>query len=302
MLTATPALADLQDLSRDLTEAADIGLEAMNGLEGDKPAAGWAKARLGALRKIAAPKAAVELRIIPAIENLVLAAQPMVDPPLFSPEGGLVADGPVAITMQSKTPSAEIRYTLDGSTPTVSSALYTGPVSLEKTTFVNAVAFKKGLEESFMSSATVSIVDRTNGVRCSYFEGEWDSLPRFAAQKPKDGMVVREFGLGALRNRGEHYGLEFSGFIEISTEGEYTFFTSSDDGSRLVIDGTEVVNNDGRHATLEKSGRRWLKPGRHPISVTFFQAAGGQALTVSFEGPGIKKQPIPAGVLFRDRN
>ncbi len=41
-----------------------------------------------------------------------------------------------------------------------------------------------------------------------------------------------------------------------------------------------------------------LQEGDHPIAVTFFQAGGGFELTVEWEGPGIKRGPIPNDVLF----
>lgn len=46
---------------------------------------------------------------------------------------------------------AEIRYTLDGSTPRASSTLYTGPVTLSETTTVKAIAIKDGVSSTVTS-------------------------------------------------------------------------------------------------------------------------------------------------------
>ena len=46
-----------------------------------------------------------------------------------------------SVTLSSTTPSATIRYTLDGSLPTTSSTLYTGPISISTTKSLRAVAY-----------------------------------------------------------------------------------------------------------------------------------------------------------------
>jgi hypothetical protein len=51
------------------------------------------------------------------------------------------------------------------------------------------------------------------------------------------------------------------------------------------------------HAAQERSGSIGLKAGLHAIAVTFFEAAGGEELTVSWEGPSVAKQAIPGSAL-----
>jgi hypothetical protein len=68
--------------------------------------------------------------------------------PKLSPAKGRV---PVTVAMASETEDAVIRYTLDGSLPTASSALYEGPITLEDPATLQAVAFKEGLEPSVVA-------------------------------------------------------------------------------------------------------------------------------------------------------
>ena len=100
------------------------------------------------------------------------------------------------------------------------------------------------------------------------------------------------------KQRTDKYAFEFSGYINIEKEGIYTFFTDSDDGSMLYIDDEEVVNNDGNHGSLEKSGKAALKKGFHKIKVLYFDSGGGNSLKVSIQPEGGKKEVIPASVLF----
>jgi putative heme-binding domain-containing protein len=100
-----------------------------------------------------------------------------------------------------------------------------------------------------------------------------------------------------LRTR-DAFALKFTGHIRIDMPGNYTFFISSDDGSRFYIDGELLINNDGLHGMVEKRGRIQLTAGLHPIVATYFDNGGGDGLQMSWSGPGFRKQEIPAEVLL----
>jgi hypothetical protein len=76
--------------------------------------------------------------------------------PTFSPPGGAYASAQT-VTISTATSGASIRYTVDGSTPTASSPLYTGPISVPGTRTVNAIGIKSGLTNSAVASATYTI-------------------------------------------------------------------------------------------------------------------------------------------------
>ncbi|MDP6761913.1 MAG: PA14 domain-containing protein [Planctomycetota bacterium] len=103
-----------------------------------------------------------------------------------------------------------------------------------------------------------------------------------------------------INQRSDSYGLRFEGALRVPVGGRYTFSTRSDDGSRLYVDGTCVVNNDGAHGTAERSGSIDLEAGRHPLTVTFYDQGGAQHLSVSWQGPGFSKRPIPDEALGSD--
>src|SRR5205085_5164434 len=79
-----------------------------------------------------------------------------------------------------------------------------------------------------------------------YYEGEWDKLPDFSQLKPKVSGVAFGFDLGVAK-RQSNFAIQFEGYFRIDREAEYNFALTSDDGSRLLIDGKLVVNNDGIH-------------------------------------------------------
>jgi cytochrome c2 len=125
----------------------------------------------------------------------------------------------------------------------------------------------------------------------AYYEGEWDQLPDFDKLKPISTGTAAAFDLSAARREG-NYALRFDGFFKVEQEGKYRFSTTSDDGSKLYVDGKEVVDNDGRHPPQSKSGGVRLTKGVHQVSVAFFQGGWGAELDVIVEGPGMRSQDL----------
>ena len=138
-----------------------------------------------------------------------------------------------------------------------------------------------------------------NGLEYSYYEGTWNQLPNFNSLTPVKEGVIGNFDL-SVRNINSNFGLVFSGYIEVPSNGEYTFYTNSDDGSQLRIGSTLVVDNDGLHGAIEKSGKIGLKQGRHAITVTFFEKTGAESLSVSYASAGMTKSLVPATALYRN--
>jgi len=146
-------------------------------------------------------------------------------------------------------------------------------------------------------------------VNYEIWDVDLDALPDYATLgTPDDAGVINNFDIETLRGDAEYFTFRFTGYIDIETPGTYTFFTSSDDGSKLYIGDwegaceglgklTEVVNNDGLHGIQEASGTIELGKGHHGIMVTFFEKTGGDDLLVQWQGPGIAKQAIPDSVL-----
>lgn len=69
----------------------------------------------------------------------------------------------------------------------------------------------------------------------------------------------------------EDFAIRFRGELAIDTPGDYIFGLLSDDGAKLYINGTLVVDNDGIHPAMGKKGEITLKTGRHPVEIHYFQ-------------------------------
>ncbi len=64
---------------------------------------------------------------------------------VFEPASGELFNGSLAVTLTPGKAGTEIRYTLDGSTPTASSPRYTGPITLRETTTIKAATVVNGV-------------------------------------------------------------------------------------------------------------------------------------------------------------
>ncbi len=204
------------------------------------------------------------------------------------------------VTLECLESEGVIRYTTDGSTPTVSSPVYAKAIDLDETTTVRARFFR---EEGTASAAAVVTFTRVQprrhdgktlgpGLRYEYYEGSWQSLPDFDTLKPAAVGLIDELTI-APRRRNDNFAFRFTGWVDITTPGRYTFHLSSDDGSKLWIDGREVVDNDGVHPVVSKSGSVELAAGLRRIVVAFFEAGGGEEITVTYEGPDVSRGAIP---------
>jgi mono/diheme cytochrome c family protein len=140
----------------------------------------------------------------------------------------------------------------------------------------------QGAKGDFLSKGTTTF---------SYFEGSWDRLPDFGKMKPIATGIANGLDLTAAR-RGNDFGLRFEGFFLIEHEADYTFALTSDDGSRLQIDGKTAVDNDGVHAPQSKTGTIKLTRGMHKAIIDFFQVGGGVELSVQMEAPGLGRHEL----------
>ena len=138
-------------------------------------------------------------------------------------------------------------------------------------------------------------IDVEPNLTFEYFEGSWQKLPDFNALTPTATGPAAGFDVRAAPKK-EKFGLRFTAFLHIVTDGEYEFWLGSDDGSRLLIDGTTVINVDDIHPHTTKNARQNLSAGVHTVVVEYFEAGGEESLSVEIKGPGIGRQPLAGHV------
>ena len=126
-----------------------------------------------------------------------------------------------------------------------------------------------------------------------------DRLPDFSKLKPVGkiytptlNVPVRDFseGFPGVTNRFEWFAILYQGKFYMPKSGNYTFSLLSDDGSKLIIDGKVVIDNDGIHPPTERIGSVYLKKGIHKIKVPYFQGPRMQVALILSIVKNNKKQ------------
>jgi hypothetical protein len=97
------------------------------------------------------------------IRRIQFSSQQTVASPVFSPNGGS-NDSAISVTISSLSTDADIRYTLDNSSPTPSSLLYTAPLLVSSSTVMRARAYKVGFNNSAEVSAVFIIGDTSTNL------------------------------------------------------------------------------------------------------------------------------------------
>ena len=143
----------------------------------------------------------------------------------------------------------------------------------------------------FLNPIAVFAACPTGVVSYEYYEGLWSALPDFSTLTPEFTGAQENFSL-ASAVAADEFAFRFTATLFVPEAGEHTFYTTSDDGSKLYVGGVEIVSNDGVHGLVEVAGTVTLTAGYHDLEVTYFERSGGSSLSVNWEGPSFAKTAI----------
>jgi alpha-mannosidase len=246
--------------------------------------------------------------------DAVVAAQPFTDPEVASVVHIAAPDrlflDHVAVTLTSPDPGATIRYTLDGSEPTATSATYVEPLVLTATATVKARAFARGLDDRFVATAAFTRVAPTPaatvasdglapGLACRTYEGDWRTLPDFSTLTPTGSLTLASVGLPPDHPT-DRLGMVCTGFLRVPTDGLYTFWLRSADASELRLDGHIVVTNDAIDF-ISRHGEAALEAGLHAVELRYIHRTFVAGLELTVGGADSRRSPIPPERLFHLR-
>ena len=200
-----------------------------------------------------------------------------------------------------------IHYTTDGSEPSLQSALYTKPFSIDITSVIKVKSYLASVLPSATLTENVKVYNWMNpvktgklqpGILYSYYQPEMNINMVSSFKTALVSSGIADIISVAKKQRIDKFAFEFNGYIKVDKEAIYNFYTASDDGSKLFIDDIEVVDNDGDHGTVEKSGKAALRKGYHKLRVIYFDSGGGNELHVFIQPEGEKKEILSSGLLF----
>ena len=135
------------------------------------------------------------------------------------------------------------------------------------------------------------------GVAYTYYEGKCKRVADIdTCSKVKSG-VMSNFSIKEAAVT-DHFAYDFRTLVRISERGVYRFYTYSDDGSQLYIDGKLIVDNDGGHSARRVEGKVALENGFHELHLLYFEDYMGQELEVGYSGRNVPETTLPDSMLF----
>ena len=97
------------------------------------------------------------------------------------------------------------------------------------------------------------------------------------------------------------FSVRWSGQLLVPSTSTYNFYTNSDDGVRLYINGQAVISNWTDHGPTVNVGTIALNAGQlYDIVLEFYESGGGAVVSLEYEasGVGIARQILPASRVY----
>ena len=134
------------------------------------------------------------------------------------------------------------------------------------------------------------------GMRADYFKGLNLSnlvLSRIDPQIDFTWAEAPDEAVGA-----DNFSVRWTGEVEAAFTETYTFYTNSDAGVRLWVDGKQLVNNWTEHENTENSGNIDLVAGQtYSLVMEYYESTGGAVAELRWSSPRTPKQIIPQAAL-----
>jgi hypothetical protein len=96
------------------------------------------------------------------------------------------------------------------------------------------------------------------------------------------------------------FAIRWTGQLSIPASGDWTFFTETDDGVRLYINGTLLVDRWVDQGATEHSGNIALTEGLADIVMEYYENGGGAVARLRWQGPGTPKAVVPPEAFYTE--
>ncbi len=194
-----------------------------------------------------------------------------------------------------------IFYTLDGSLPHQQSTLYTGPFKVTESCELQVICYTPEGKSSRIVTRellqmeplpALKITNAKRGLSYQYYEGEWKYLPDFEKLEAVKTGVCQSATIEEIEHRENNFGVVLEGYVDIPTTDTYTFYTYSDDGSKLYLDGKLLVDSDGLHSAKYIYGTTILEKGKHRLRIEYFEGGGNNFIYAGLVNADHEKIPF----------
>jgi hypothetical protein len=137
-----------------------------------------------------------------------------------------------------------------------------------------------------------------NGLQATYFDNQ-DFTGHQVARTDK--TVNFNWGTGSPDSSigNNTFSARWVGKIMVPATGKYTFYTRSDDGVRLWINGQLLVDNWTLHSVTENKAQVTLTAGqKYDIKMEYYENTGKAVAKLSWSSATLSKQIVPTNYLY----
>ena len=189
------------------------------------------------------------------------------------------------LTVTCADPSAQVRFTTDGSIPSADAQLYNGPLTVSETTQFALRTFRpdgragETVYTDFVKQGYLEpVIPPSSFLPNPGLNAYWHDFREYKCDKMHLTPIRQTFSVDDVcipEGVSGHIGLIIRGYLNIPADGIYTFALKSDDGSLLKIDGNMVVDNDRPQSPHEEIGQQALRAGFHTLELRYYDHNGG---------------------------
>jgi len=229
----------------------------------------------------------------------------VVPPPIILPNGGIYTNS-VTVTLTDPTNIVAIYYTLDGTTPSTNSHLYTAPFVLTNSAAVNAVAVIGGTNSSVVVTASFinsSSVGSGVGLLGAYYTNHTSANPYSGSPilVRTDAVVNFNWSTNAPDPSvgRTNFTVRWTGSVQPQFNETYTLYATADDGVRLWINGRELINEWINESATTYSNMITLRAQQfYNIEMDYYQAGGSAVAKLQWSSPSTPLAVIPQSQLY----
>jgi len=136
-----------------------------------------------------------------------------------------------------------------------------------------------------------------NGLQADYYEGRNFNTLRQTKLDPTVNLWASSAPSSSLP--ADNFSVRWTGQVQPKYSETYTFYTNSDDGIRLWVNGAPLIDNWLPHPATENSSTITLNAGQlYTIQLDYYDLASDAVAQLMWSSPSQTKEIIPPSQLF----
>jgi len=230
--------------------------------------------------------------------------------PVLSPAGGTFTNS-VLVALADSTAGVSIYYTLDGTTPTAGSTLYSGPFLLTSNALIQAIALSPGAVNSAVTGASfINTAAAGNGV--GLFGQYWTNTTSVAFTNVSFNTPATLVRTDAVVNFNwsaagpdpaigqTNFTVRWTGSLQPQFNETYTLTTIAHDGVRLWVNGQLLINDWTTHpaSATNSAAIAFNSQQLYNLRLDYFQNTGGAAAQLLWTSPSTPSAVVPQTQLY----